>query len=127
MPSSNKKVSCGNIIGAKKGEGMPMIVSDLRCSFRLGAVNDFFIVLIDCGGQYSLASDVRQVLDIVDGAVHGGIGRRRVFYVDHNSRYDEILLKRGNFYGIRPSSEGQRHFLSGLMLGSEPGPLFTAA
>lgn len=77
---------------------------------------DTCIVLVDNdSSDRSVTNDAYNVISDLEYLLPQGIGTRKVYYRHSMSRYDELVLKNGQFDGFAPCSPNQQAFLSHLV------------
>jgi hypothetical protein len=85
--------------------------------FKIVAINDLSIVLVDLGRGVSVTNDAPSVIAALQRQVPGGIGKRTVYYRDTMGRFDRLLVgDDGRFEGFAPCSAGQQEKLSELVI-----------
>ena len=85
----------------------------LRCAFDTYYLGDTAIMLIDRSEPFyaSVTNDADQGIPWLEQNVDGGIGQRKVYYRDTDGRYDELLVKNGQFDGFKACTASQQtHF-----------------
>lgn len=84
--------------------------------YSIIALNDLHVLLVDdqTTGKPSLTNSAALVVADLHGKVEGGLGGRRVFYLDTINRFDELVHRGGEFIGFLSCAASQQAFLQSL-------------
>ena len=86
-----------------------------KADFEIIAQCDTCLILVDLdAGGRSLTNDAHRVIHELNHSLPGGIGSRKVYYRDSMSRYDQLIVKNGEFKRFAPCSADQQLFLAKL-------------
>ena len=90
------------------------MIDTTTASYKIKAVTDNFILLVDLDHGRTVTNDAHFVLNDLNDTIEGGIGKRRVYYRDTMGRYDELKHENGWFKDFAPCTKHQQEFLAAL-------------
>lgn len=83
--------------------------------YALRKITDSFVLIVDLDKGRTVTNDAPNVVIRLQREVHGGLGKRKVYYRDTCGRFDELRHDSGIFESIAPCSDAQQKFFSKLI------------
>jgi hypothetical protein len=96
------------------------IVNHHRASFALSNITDNFLVILDLDKGRTITNEPAGVVSRLNLAIAGGIGKRKIYYLDTCGRFDELTHQYGVFCSILPCTDSQQAFFQNLIKTTEP-------
>lgn len=89
----------------------------MHAEFTILVVTDTHIVIRDNDAVYSktITNDADYVIAQLQHRIDGGIKNRKVFYLDTMCRFDELVVKNGQFHSFKAGTANQQAFFQSLL------------
>lgn len=84
-------------------------------NYEIKHVNTVFVLIVDLDNGRTITNDAENVVRDLDIRIQGGLGCRKIFYLDTAGRFDQLEHDHGFFTGFAACSDRQQQFLSDLL------------
>lgn len=88
--------------------------------FDVVVESETHIVLIDRDEGRSITNDADGVIKRLQALLAGGIGNRRVVYLDTTRHFDELRVENRRFVGFAPCTASQQEYFAEMVSEQDP-------